>query len=94
MTITNPEAVKSILANGCEDDGFKFTSIYAYKGESPDPLAGQQQTSFALFSDPQFDDIFQSPYVAGESVVCLATDGTPTLEGEAFIESGELPSYH
>jgi hypothetical protein len=77
MTITRPEAVKTVLRNGGWDDGFQFVSVYKYNSVM------NGETNFALFTEHCFNDIYQSPYVTDP--VLLMEHGQLTPDGEEFL---------
>ena len=75
-TVHNPEIVKTLMRNKGEEDGFTFRLIYQYQGMN-------DETLFALFTEPAYCDIHQSPYV--RNPVLLMQDGRTTPEGKAFL---------
>ena len=77
MTITNPEAVKTVLRNGGRDEAFQYASIYEYTS------APTGETNYALFTEHCHNDIYQSPYVADP--VLLMENVQLTTEGEVFL---------
>ena len=70
-TVTRPETVVDVL----KDVDF-YTLVYQYKGPTGKIL-------YALFSDPRYCDIYQSPFVFDP--VCLMSNGMLTEEGKAWL---------
>ncbi len=78
MTIKSSKIVKEILKNGCKDDeGHFYPLIYKYTME------GGAELHYALFLEPQHDDMDVSPYV--DEVALLAANGILTVTGQHFI---------
>lgn len=76
-TLHNAESVKSLLRNRGNEEGLRWRLIYAYEN------AANGEKAFAIFNEPQYDDMYQSPYV--RNPVLLMCDGTITLEGAEFL---------
>jgi hypothetical protein len=76
-TLTNSDEIKILLRNRGRQEGFNWRLIYQYRN------ATNGETAFAIFNEPQYNDMYQSPYVA--DVVLLMEDGYLTQDGAEFL---------
>jgi len=79
MTLTNPDAVKTVLRNNGWDEDLQFVSIYEYTS------VPTGRTQYALFTPRCNNDIYQSPYVTDP--VLLMESGELTPDGEKFLQN-------
>ena len=75
MTTTSTSIVTQALKNDGYIEDMSYPYIYSYKGNDNKQL-------FALFTEGQFIDIYQST----ENAVCLISMGMLTEEGEKFLQ--------
>jgi hypothetical protein len=76
MTIKNPETIKRTLRQSGQLEGLQFAHIYRFTSNG--------ETHFAMFRATDYNDIYESPYVADP--VALMENGKLTEEGKAFLK--------
>jgi len=91
VTIKNALIIRQILKAGGRCEDMKFSLIYKYLPREGEEPGNARQEHFACFLKPEHDDIYQSPYVDPNSIVCLFSSGIITIAGQQWMQQTAVP---